>query len=193
MKRSKYYFSLGCLLFFASIASAQTFKAGDKVEALIGNTWKQVYIVKALAGKSSTYEVRVNRTNNGKTMMTTVVLDKSKLRLPQNTTINNPVITVLKPVSSNLHLGRYELYSGIPSMYLGHLILLADGRYKVAFDSEEDNYDESGRYTFNESTSTIEWQSGMFKNNNWGGKLVKKEGAGYRIEFNKAAFADSSN
>jgi hypothetical protein len=193
MKRSKYYFSLGCLLFFASIASAQTFKAGDKVEALIGNTWKPVYIVKALAGKSSTYEVRVNRTNNGKTMMTTVVLDKSKLRLPQNTTINNPLITVLKPVSTNLHLGRYELYSGIPSMYLGHLILLADGRYKVAFDSEEDNYDESGRYTFNESTSTIEWQSGMFKNNNWGGKLVKKEGAGYRIEFNKAAFADSSN
>lgn len=193
MKRSKYYFSLGCLLFFASIASAQTFKAGDKVEALIGNTWKQVYIVKALAGKSSTYEVRVNRTNNGKTMMTTVVLDKSKLRLPQNTTINNPLITELKPVSTNLHLGRYELYSGIPSMYLGHLILLADGRYKVAFDSEEDNYDESGRYTFNESTSTIEWQSGMFKNNNWGGKLVKKEGAGYRIEFNKAAFADSSN
>lgn len=193
MKIPKYFLSLWSLLLFASITSAQTFKAGDKVEALIGNTWKPVSVIKALAGKSHAYEVRVNRTINGKTMVTTVVLDKSKLRFPQNTTINNPVIAVAKPVSSNLHLGRYELYSGIPSMYLGHLILLADGRYKVAFDSEEDNYDESGRYTFNENTNTIEWLSGMFKNNNWGGKLVKKESAGYRIEFNKAAFADSSN
>lgn len=193
MKIQKYLFSFWSLLLFASVTSAQTFKTGDKVEALIGNTWKQVSVIKALAGKSNTYEVRVNRTINGKSMVTTVVLDKSKLRLPQNTTINNPVMPVTKPVSSNLHLGRYELYSGIPSMYLGHLILLADGRYKVAFDSDEDNYDESGRYTFNENTNTIEWQSGMFKNNNWGGKLVKKESAGYRIEFNKAAFADSSN
>lgn len=193
MKIQKYLFSFWSLLLFASVTSAQTFKTGDKVEALIGNTWKQVSVIKALAGKSNTYEVRVNRTINGKSMVTTVVLDKSKLRLPQNTTINNPVMPVTKPVSSNLHLGRYELYSGIPSMYLGHLILLADGRYKVAFDSDEDNYDESGRYTFNENTNTIEWQSGMFKNNNWGGRLVKKESAGYRIEFNKAAFADSSN
>lgn len=193
MKIQKYLFSFWSLLLFASVTSAQTFKTGDKVEALIGNTWKQVSVIKALAGKSNTYEVRVNRTINGKSMVTTVVLDKSKLRLPQNTTINNPVMPVTKPVSSNLHLGRYELYSGIPSMYLGHLILLADGRYKVAFDSDEDNYDESGRYTFNENTNTIEWQSGMFKNNNWGGKLVKKESAGYRIEFNKAALADSSN
>lgn len=193
MKSSKYLFFLWSLLLFASIGSAQTFKAGDKVEALIGNTWKQVSVIRTLAGKSNTYEVRVNRTNNGKNIATNLVLDKSKIRLPQTTTVKNPVITVPKPISPNLHLGRYELYSGIPSMYLGHLILLADGRYKVAFDSEEDNYDESGRYTFNENTNTIEWQSGMFKNNNWGGKLVKKGGAGFRIEFNKAAFADSSN
>ncbi len=193
MKMSKYLFLLCCLVFSGSVIFAQTYQVGDKVEALIGNSWKEVAVSKVPSGKSNMYEVRVNRISNGRTLSSSVLLDKSKLRVQPKAAVNTITVTVTKPVSANLHLGRYELYSGIPSMYLGHLILLADGKYKVAFDSEEDNYDESGRYIFNENTNTIEWQSGMFKNNNWGGKLVKKEGSGYRIEFNKAAFADSSN
>jgi hypothetical protein len=86
-----------------------------------------------------------------------------------------------------LQLGRYELYSGIPSMYLGHFVLLDNGKYKVAFDTDEDNYDVSGSYIFHADTQTIEWIGGMFKSNNWGGKLFKKE-SGYKIEFNKSTF-----
>jgi hypothetical protein len=91
---------------------------------------------------------------------------------------------------SDLHLGRYELYSGIPAMYLGHFILLPNGRYKVAFDTDANNYDESGRYSYNKTTDTIEWISGMFKNNSWAGKITKNE-KGYHIQFNKATYGDS--
>jgi hypothetical protein len=194
MKNFKYFFSLFIGLFCVSVISAQAYKEGDKLEALIGNSWKEVYVSKPPAGKSDKYEVLFSRTSNGKTITTSHLLDKTRLRPIPKTTFSNPVPAVVtKPVSPNLHLGRYELYSGIPSMYLGHLVLLADGRYKIAFDNDEDNYDESGKYRFDENTSTIEWLSGMFKNNNWGGKLIKKDGTGYRIEFNKATFADSSN
>lgn len=104
----------------------------------------------------------------------------------------NKNVSAPAPVAenSNLRLGRYELYSGIPAMYLGHFILLANGKYKVAFSTDEDNYDERGSYTFHNDTNTIEWQTGMFMNNNWGGKLVKTE-KGFRIQLNKATYGDS--
>lgn len=91
-----------------------------------------------------------------------------------------------------LHLGRYELYAGIPAMNIGHVILLNNGKYKVAFSTDEDNYDETGTYIFHPDTNTIEWTAGMFKNNNWGGKMVKKD-KGFRIEFNKSAYAESKS
>ena len=112
----------------------------------------------------------------------------AKVKTPDNTQRQIPVA---EPKNTALRLGRYELYSGIPSMYLGHFILLNTGKYKVAFDTDEDNYDVSGSYIFHADTQTIEWTGGMFKNNNWGGKLVKKEN-GFRIEFNKATFGESS-
>jgi hypothetical protein len=48
----------------------------------------------------------------------------------------------------------------------------------------------SGSYVFHADTQTIEWLGGMFKSNNWGGKLVKKEN-GFKIEFNKSTFGES--
>jgi len=75
-------------------------------------------------------------------------------------------------------------------MYIGHIVLLAGGRYKVAFSTDEDNY-EIGSYVFHQDTDTIEWLTGMFKHNNWGGKLVNRSGV-YRIGFNKVTYADSN-
>lgn len=88
------------------------------------------------------------------------------------------------------HTGRYELYSGVPTLYIGHVIMLDNGKYKVAFDTDENNYDETGTYRYHADTQTIEWISGMFFNNNWKGKFVSKDG-GYRIEFNKSSYAES--
>lgn len=111
--------------------------------------------------------------------------------------VNTPVAvnktTAPAPVEqTGPHLGNYELYSGIPTMYIGHFILLGNGKYKVAFDTDPENYDETGIYSFHADTNTIEWISGMFKNNNWGGKFVKKDN-GYRIEFNKASYGEKAS
>lgn len=104
---------------------------------------------------------------------------------PQATKIAAPARKLIE----GPELGRYELYSGIPSMHIGHFILLENGRYKVAFETDEDNYDETGTFALHSDTNTIEWLGGMFRNNNWGGKLVKKDGH-IRIEFNPATYGD---
>lgn len=85
--------------------------------------------------------------------------------------------------------GRYDLYSGIPTVYLGTLVMMEGGKYKVAFSTDENDF-ETGTYAFHSETSGIEWLSGLCKRKEWSGKLIKKE-AGYRIELNKSTFAEN--
>ena len=114
---------------------------------------------------------------------------KNNIRLITTTNSENPSFTVVP--DTGVHLGKYDLYSGIPSVYLGHLILLKNGKFKLAFSTDEDNY-ENGSYIFHPDTHTIEWLSGMFRNKNWGGKLVN-QGSSFRIEFNNTTYADSNS
>ena len=191
-----------CLLMFAlsmqmGTATAQTYKVGDRLEARIGNDWKEVVVVKAVTGKPGLYEVKAANTNNNRgASLTTQTVSKANLRTIKTNLIAAPVAipsaSAAAPAGAEagLHLGRYELYSGIPTMYIGHIILLSGGKYKVAFSTDEDNY-EIGSYTYHADTNTIEWITGMFQHNNWGGKMVSHNG-GYRIEFNKASYADSN-
>lgn len=85
--------------------------------------------------------------------------------------------------------GRYDLYSGIPTVYLGTLVMMDGGKYKVSFSTDENDF-ESGTYAYHAGSTSIEWLSGLFKRKEWGGKLIKKE-AGYRIELNKSTFAEN--
>jgi hypothetical protein len=86
-------------------------------------------------------------------------------------------------------LGKYDLYAGIPSMYLGHIVLMTGGKYKVAFSTDETDY-ETGNYIYHADTNSIEWLSGLAKRKDWKGRLIKKAG-GYRIEFTKTTFAEN--
>jgi hypothetical protein len=85
--------------------------------------------------------------------------------------------------------GKYDLFSGIPTVYIGHIVIMKDGKYKVAFGTDETAY-ENGTYKYNSATDSIEWLTGLFQRKEWKGKLVKKAG-GYRIEFNKTTFAET--
>ena len=179
-------------MFFMQPVFSQNFKTGDKAEALINNSWKPVTIVKIPVNNNTIYQVKVVNTQTSQNAIGNIIsISKDKLRIPKPPVVTSPVIVKYPVLPSNLHLGRYELYSGIPTMYLGHILLMADGQYKTAFSTDEDNY-EIGTYGFNNETSSIEWITGVFKNNNWGGKLVKRSANNYRIEFNKATFADSN-
>lgn len=92
-----------------------------------------------------------------------------------------------KLVTSSNTIGKYAWYSGIPSMYMGVLILQEDGKYKVSLSNDESNF-ELGTYKFNTETNSIEWLTGLFKNNNWAGKITIPDNK-VRIQFNRASYA----
>ena len=169
MRNCKNGVCLLVLLLSMQAVFSQTYKAGDKLEAFIGNTWNEVTVLKAVAGKTGVFEVQpvMSKTYRGP-IKNTVTVSKGNLRMMPS--MPAPVAVTSASTTSevderNLFHGRYELYSGIPTMYIGHVILLGNGKYKAAFDSDETNY-EVGSYIFHPDTNTIEWVSGMFKNNN---------------------------
>lgn len=195
MRKHTYLVCLSLFVLSMQFAYSQTYQVGDKAEALVNNAWKPVRIVKAVAGKSNVYEVEtvvVAKAKQG-TIKNTLQVSANNLRMPKQTAVvtNSTTATSEAPKTVDPHLGKYDLYSGIPTMYIGHLELLSGGVYKVALSTDENNY-EFGKYKFDAATSNIEWVTGLFKNNSWKGKLVNTEGNSFRIVFNKVTFADSN-
>ena len=91
-----------------------------------------------------------------------------------------------------LRLGKYNIYSGIPTMYIGKFELKAGGQYIVALSSDEDSY-ATGTYLYNSATSTIEWKTGFFWQKKWGGKITSSGSSGnIRIQFNRVTYGDAA-
>ena len=91
-----------------------------------------------------------------------------------------------------LRLGKYNIYSGIPTMYIGKFELKAGGQYIVALSSDEDSY-ATGTYLYNSATSTIEWKTGFFWQKKWGGKITNSASSGnIRIQFNRVTYGDAA-
>lgn len=192
MKKMTIILSFIIWLSVLQTTSAQSYKEGDKIEAYINNAWRKVTVVKPVTGKAGVYEIKETVPGNrGASLIRTLATDK--LRIPKQASAANAgtVHTVVAETkTAGLRLGRYEIYAGVPSIYLGHMILQENGKYKVAFNTDEDNYDEMGRYVYHPETNSIEWQFGMFRNNNWGGKIVTKENGAIRIEFTPTSYAE---
>lgn len=185
MRKTKCVIMLLMLTFTCMSGMTQDLKKGDKAEALIQNIWKPVTIVNI-----SNEGIQVKQIQGAKTPI--ITLNRNLVRKTAGNSVENPVTLKNVITQPNIHLGRYNLYSGIPSMYIGHVLILENGKYSVAFSSNEDDYDNHGTYVFHEDSQTFDWISGLFKNNNWGGKYSKQEGNVYRIEFNKGSFAESN-
>ena len=192
MLKYKYLLYLSMAILAVQTGFCQTFKAGDKAEALINNVWKEGKVLKTVPGKPNVYEIEIAGIRQG-IAKSVVQVNKTNLRTVKTNTVTvaTTAATTEAPKTVDPHLGKYDLYSGIPSMYIGHLVLLTGGKYKVALSTDEDNY-ELGSYTFDAATNTIEWQSGLFKNNSWKGKLLNPSGNNFKIEFNKVTFAESN-
>lgn len=175
------------LLLIWQAGLSQAFKAGDRVEALINKEWQEVQLLKPVAGKPNTFEVLSVAMKDGRSNTKISQVTQVNIRpLRLNAAVNSTTATAEEIKAL---LGRYDLYSGIPTVYLGHIVLLADGIYKVAFSSDGTDY-ETGKYAFHAQTASIEWLSGLFMNKGWSGKIIKKSG-GFRIEFNKTTFAEN--
>lgn len=182
MRNYKHISCLLLLLMAGAMGFAQDYKAGDRAEALINNVWQEVKVVRVITGKSRTYEVQAVSGN-------TAVLEISRNTIRP---FKQPKVSAMKVMpDEDIQLGKYELFSGIPPMYIGHIYLMPAGKYKVAFGTDEDNY-EFGTYTYNTNTKSIQWLSGLFRNKGWTGKMTTKPGGGNRIEFNKATYAEAN-
>ncbi len=196
MLKYKYLICFSFLVMSIQIGFSQTLKAGDKVEAFINNAWKEVKVIKAVSGKPNMYEVEnigVANTNRQAISKALFQVSKENIRTVKVVTATTtPIIATTEAVKAvDPHLGKYDLFSGIPSMYIGHVVLMTGGKYKVALSTDETNY-EFGNYTFDAATNTIEWQNGLFKNNNWKGKLVNTAANIFRIELSKVTYAETN-
>ena len=89
-------------------------------------------------------------------------------------------------------LGTYLIYSGIPSTYIGKLVLMKENQYKVSVIPNDDIYDTGGEFLQDVDTNTIIWKSGLCKINNWNGKIDNTTKGKNRIVFSKATYAEFS-
>ena len=93
----------------------------------------------------------------------------------------------------SVELGTYLIYSGIPSTYIGKLVIMKDNLYKVSVIPNDDLFDTGGVFLYESETNTIVWKTGLCKINNWNGNIDNKTKGKDRIVFNKATYAEFSH
>ena len=91
--------------------------------------------------------------------------------------------------------GRYLLMGyGNPRnpLHIGYFILSGGKQYR--FYSMGNKLIGAGRYRFNTASKTVEWQTGPFKKNGWGGKFeISREGKTHTISVNRATIGTNSS
>ena len=146
-------------------------------------------MVKIPQGKSKNYLVQLNDAFNSK-----LNAAPNNLRVPVTAKViatgSNANAIVKNAENYTLQMGRYDLYSGIPTTYIGHIILLPEGKYKLALSTDENAY-EIGGYLFHTDTNQIEWLTGMCKHNGWTGTITGSNNF-YRITLNKVTYAENN-
>jgi hypothetical protein len=93
-------------------------------------------------------------------------------------------------------LGKYNILSfgaGGKHLYLGHLELLAGGKYRVS-RSADGNYFGQGAYTFDVTGKKIQWISGPYKDQaDWGGGFeITRQGKTHSIRLRSGTLATNS-
>ena len=95
-------------MFFMQPVFSQSYKVGDKAEALINNSWKPVTIVRIPVTNNNIYQVKVINTQASQNAVgNKISITKDKLRIPNPSLVNSPAIVKNPVIPSNLHLGKY--------------------------------------------------------------------------------------
>jgi len=92
-------------------------------------------------------------------------------------------------------LGKYGVLSygnpKSPPIRLGHFELLSGGKYK--FYDNGGNFKSEGKYRFDAATSTVEWLSGIFKDDGWDGAFtITREGKTHNIRLTRSTYGTNS-
>ena len=92
-------------------------------------------------------------------------------------------------------LGKYDILSygnpKNPPIRHGHFELLSGGKYK--FYDNGGNLKSEGKYSFDAAAGTVEWLSGIFKADGWGGAFtISREGKTHNIRLTRSTFGTNS-
>ena len=86
-------------------------------------------------------------------------------------------------------MGYGNIYNPIR---IGYFILSGGSQYR--FYNLGDQLIGAGRYRFNATSKTVEWQSGPFKKSGWGGRFeISREGKTHSITVNRATVGSNSS
>lgn len=93
-------------------------------------------------------------------------------------------------------LGKYNIHSygavGSPPLFLGHVELMAGGKYRASRKSSGDYYGE-GKYAYDAESKTVTWLSGPYKEDKWGGAFtIEREGKTHKIRLRRSTIATNS-
>lgn len=193
-------------------AHAQAISAGDKVEAYDTRdfTWHKATVVKVgTDDMQGRYLVHFDGTGSNWDQW----LEAKRLRSAAGSGTAQTESATTAPATSNRspasaasstapaesgapRLGKYGIYSyGAPQnprIYLGHVELLAGGKYRVARTSGADYYG-SGDYSFDAASKGVQWTSGPFKENGWNGQFtIEREGKTHKIRLARTTIATNS-
>ncbi|HEX2853401.1 MAG TPA: hypothetical protein VHO24_09195 [Opitutaceae bacterium] len=93
-------------------------------------------------------------------------------------------------------LGKYNILSygpGGKNLFLGHVELLAGGKYRVS-RTAEGNYFGEGKYSYDVASKKVQWLSGPYQEEaDWGGGFeISREGKTHAIRLRRGTLATNS-
>lgn len=164
-----------------SMAFAQTFKIGDKVEAYNSGAWYKGSVAEiGVNNYSGYYEIKYQDYNQLQW------IKASNLRMQQNSNAegNNQtgprngtyIILSYGNPSNPVRIGYFELSNGKYTYYnMGKKVL---GQGLFLYDAE---------------SKTVQWKSGPFKDAGWKGKFeIDREGKTHKIRLNNVTIGSNS-
>ena len=108
-----------------------------------------------------------------------------------------PAAAPAKDSATGPRLGKYLIYAygapNTPRIFLGHIELLAGGKYRLSRTTKAD-YFGNGAYSFDPASKRVEWISGPYKDEaGWGGGFeIDREGKTHTIRLRRGTIATNS-
>lgn len=193
-------FVAGCLFLILALFAALPLRAAEgpvvyqvneRIESNLSVFgWQKGTVVEVGQGDKAG-QVKILTDGNAAAGWVTVAAMKFVRKIP-----GAPLAVPTYDVNQPPRLGKYNILSygpGGKNLFLGHLQLLAGGKYRVS-RTAEGNYFGEGKYAYDVASKTVQWLSGPYKDEaGWGGGFeISREGKSHAIRLRRGTLATNS-
>ncbi len=188
--------------------NAMTYQMSEAIEVNVLGTWDKATILEVGSGThegefkvhydgySSDYDRWLHPTYFRKRSGVTQPANMPQIVNPgtRPTDPSKPIVSPGASGDSGPRLGKYNISSygavGTVPLFLGHVELMAAGKYRVSRRRGPDYYG-AGEYKF--SSGKVEWLSGPFKEENWEGAFkIEENGTTHKITLRRGTIATNT-